>query len=271
MSYFKKYSDSEYDYDYKESEISSEDPSFYIYQNIENRQESFNIRFAKNFNQTKINKTPLMKIFQMSDIFPEEQILFVYYNPFCNYSYNEIMESKSTTKNFIIGFNEQQTLEKQTKVRAIKNMNSINNQVENKSQLNKTGNKIIQKEENIIHNTSNNFRYIFLIYLFIAVLNTLYFIIECMFKESIKLFHKFTLFIAFIYIFVGLFGFLFMNSEKKNKYPLILVILSNIFTIGNIYLGYIQFNGKPSWFINEVNEIALLYEILIVVLLKMGK
>ena len=282
MSFQRKYTDQEFDYYFKETEITSEDESFSNYAKLIHNKNIFNVHTVISTGTIYLKKQSLMKILKMSEGEPEEQILFSYYNPLSYDNFNDLSIGKaSPSKNSDVPPNSQELI------------GVYDSEVKPKENVVREGliEQITDNHVNNIQNSENNnvndirtnslltkiLRILFLVYLVFAIIYIIYFIIKASSNE-IMLFETFSLIAAVCYIGVGVVGFLLVNSEQKNYLPLILVIVSIIITLLDILFGVMQkpTNNEPNkpketdkqaiFFIYILNIILGLYESIMLVL-----
>ena len=271
MSFQRKFTDREFDYYFKETEITSEDESFSNYTKLINNKDTFNVHTVISTGTIYLKKQSLMKILKMSEGEPEEQILFSYYNPLSYDNFNDLSIGKaSPSKNSnppsnsqeLIGVYEPEEKPKENVVSGglidqITDKNINDNKQVNDIRTNSVLTKIL--------------RILFLLYLIFAIIYIIYFIIKASSKE-IAIFEVFSLIAALCYIGVGIIGFLLVNSEQKNYLPLILVIVSIIITLLDIVFGALKKKENEEqykqaiFFIYILNIILALYESIILVL-----
>ena len=99
----KKYSDINFEYFYKESETEQND-DVSKYTKIYESRKKLTIVLGKAGN-ISVDKHSLIKIFIKSELLPEEQILFAYYNPLDSEPHQKQNQQLQTLNEFIINQN----------------------------------------------------------------------------------------------------------------------------------------------------------------------
>ena len=273
MSFQRKFTDREFDYYFKETEITSEDESFSNYTKLINNKDTFNVHTVISTGTIYLKKQSLMKILKMFDGEPEEQILFSYYNPLSYDNFNDLSIGKtSPSKNSNPPSNSQELIgvyEPEEKPKENVVSGGLIDQITDKNVNNNDNKQVNDIRTNTV--LTKILRILFLVYLIFAIIYTIYFIIKASSKE-IAMFEVFSLIAALCYIGVGIIGFLLVNSEQKNYLPLILVIVSIIITLLDIVFGALKKkeNGEQDkqaiFFIYILNIILALYESIMLVL-----
>ena len=270
MSLQRKYTDQQFDYYFKETEITSEDESFSNYTKLIHNKDTFNVHTVISTGTIYLKKQSLMKVLKMSEGEPEEQILFSYYNPLSFDNLNDLSNGKASPSvnvpvnpEGLIGYlNDSEEKPKENVIKGglidqitVKNVNNIEN-TENKNVNDIRTNSLLTRV----------LRILFLIYLVFGVIYIIYFIVKAGSKQ-IAFYEVFSLIAGLCYIGVGIIGFLLVNSEQKNYLPLILVIVTIIITLLDIMFGALKPEQERSiFFIYILNIILSLYESMMLVL-----
>ena len=251
----KKYSDINFEYFYKESETEQND-DLSRYTKIYESRKKLTIVLGK-AGYISIDKHSLIKIFTKSELLPEEQILFTYYNPLDSEPHQKINQQLQTlnelitNQNTTMAGNVQEEKQQENKADLI-SIPQDSTEIQFETKINKFS-KFIDK-----------LNYIFLIYVIFSLLNLIYFGITLIKNEPIQLFQIITILSAVIFINIGIIGFILVNDIKQKSLPLILVGISILITIIHFSLGIAKNKGKPIWLVYVVNIIAILYEIFMI-------
>ena len=285
MSFVKKYSDDKYDYYHKETEVLSNDNTFSSYVDILHSKKELAVKQAKSNQDIKLNVESLKKIFKMSSSEPEEQVVFIFYNPEFFDSYPDMVNNKpgkeiheqpkmvphpepvKNNNDVIIPIKEK--AEKPVQ-KTVDDTMSSNHILANEATADTT---IITSKTSSVDNGSKPkiLKLFYIILVIIGLVDLAYFVI-CFLDLSLSLFLFYTIGMSALLVITGLLGFISVNKhEKPNALVVMLSILCLLGSIGHIVIGVLNTNtvlplGGNIWFVYIVNGVSVLCEIIVLIL-----
>ena len=284
MSFVKKYSDDKYDYYHKETEVLSNDNTFSSYVDILHSKKELAVKQAKTNQDIKLNVESLKKIFKMSSSEPEEQVIFIFYNPEFFDSYPDMVNNKPgkevheeskmiphpepvKSNDVIIPVKEK--LEKSLQ-KTVDDTMSSNHILANEATADTTINT--SKTSSVDNGSKPKILKLFYIILVILGLVNLAYFVICLANSSLSLFHFYTIGMCVLLVITGLLGFISVNKhEKPNSLVVMLSLLCCLGSIGHIVIGIIDTEtvhpfGGDIWFVYIVNGVSVLCEIIVLIL-----
>ena len=285
MSFVKKYSDDKYDYYHKETEVLSNDNTFSSYVDILHSKKELAVKQAKSNQDIKLNVESLKKIFKMSSSEPEEQVVFIFYNPEFFDSYPDMVNNKpgkevpeepkmvphpqpvKNNNDVIIPIKEK--AEKPVQ-KTVDDTMSSNHILANEATADTT--IITSKTSSVDNGSKPKILKLFYIILGIIGLVDLAYSVICFIDLSLSLFHFYTIGMSALLVITGLLGFISVNKhEKPNALVVMLSILCLLGSIGHIVIGVLNQNpvlplGGNIWFVYIVNGVSVLCEIIVLIL-----
>lgn len=281
MSFVKKYSDDKYDYYHKETEVLSNDNTFSSYVDILHSKKELAVKQAKSNQDIKLNVESLKKIFKMSSSEPEEQVVFIFYNPEFFDSYPDMVNNKpgkeiheepkmvphpEPVKNNDVIIPIKEKAEKPVQ-KTVDDTMSSNHILANEATADTT---IITSKTSSVDNGSKPkiLKLFYIILVIIGLVDLAYFVI-CFIGLSSSLFRFYTIGMSALLVITGLLGFISVNKhEKPNALVVMLSILCLLGSIGHIVIGVLNKDplGGNIWFVYIVNGVSVLCEIIVLIL-----
>lgn len=284
MSFVKKYSDDKYDYYHKETEVLSNDNTFSSYVDILHSKKELTVKQAKSNQDIKLNVESLKKIFKMSSSEPEEQVVFIFYNPEFFDSYPDMVNNKpgkeiheepkmvphlQPVKNNDVIIPIKEKAEKPVQ-KTVDDTMSSNHILANEATADTT---IITSKTSSVDNGSKPkiLKLFYIILVIIGLVDLAYFVI-CFIDPPPSLFRFYTIGMSALLVITGLLGFISVNKhEKPNALVVMLSILCLLGSIGHIVIGVRNQDpvlplGGNIWFVYIVNGVSVLCEIIVLIL-----